>query len=110
MICLKLFENPQYHLPIKFQSDDYKTEVSNLLTGYIKDLETYGAKNDIITAVKQFRRSVSFTLSNYLKGIHSNAFENFGKALEALQIMNSPILSTELGDVIIYRGRVNWGF
>ena len=109
MICLKLFENPQYHLPIKFQSDDYKTEVSNLLTTYINELETCGAKNDTIKAVKQFRRSVSYTLSNYLKGIHSNAFENLGKALDALKIMDSPIISTELGDVLLYRGRVNEG-
>lgn len=103
----RIFSNPLYQLPITFSSDDYKTEISKLLTSYIKDLEEIGVSQIVIDTIKQFRKSVSFTISNYLKGIHSNAFENFGKAIDTLQIIDSPLLSVELGDVLLYRGRVN---
>lgn len=103
----ELFAKKEFQIPIVFESDDFKSEVSKLLTMYIDELSLIGASDEVISRVKSFRKSCAFTLSNYLKGIHSNAFDNFEKALEVLNITHSPLLSTSLNKEIMFRGRVN---
>lgn len=102
-----IFSKPEYKIPIEFNTDNFKEEVRKLLSSYIRELEAIGAPEYVIKYVKSFRRSCVFSLSNYLKGIHSNAFENFERALDALHISDSRLLSTALGSDILFRGREN---
>lgn len=106
-----MFSSGSYDLPVKFDAKatrgDLKRGIAGLLTSYIADLEANGASRDVVNAVTSFRRSCSYVLSNYLKGIHSNAFDNFTKGLGYLGIENSSLLSADLGDEVLYRGRVN---
>ena len=104
-----VFSKPEYQIPIVFETNDLKNEVNKLLTKYIDDLIANNVNSMIVNKIKRFRKSCSFTLSNYLKGIHSNAFKNFEKAISALDIENSPMLSETLGDDVLFRGRINSG-
>ena len=98
----KIFSNMDYSIPIEFKSNDFKNEIKNLLTAYIKELENFDVSQKVIERLKGFRRSCLYVLSNYLKGIHSNAFKNFERALAAIQISDSPLLSTHLGADILF--------
>ena len=102
-----IFSKTEYQLPIVFKSDDFKTEVNRLITNYIDELSKVNADTSVIEKIKKFRASCSYTLTNYLKGIHSNAFDNFEKALGHLEIEDSMLLSSTLGADILFRGRAN---
>ena len=109
MIVDEMFSSGKYDLPITLRQRDMKTGLSTKLTEYIRDLEAAGAPAEVIARVRAFRRSCSVTLSNYFRGIHSLAYDNFKKALSHLSINDSPLLSTPLGDEPLFRGRVNTG-
>lgn len=102
-----LFLKQEYQLPVVFKTDDFKTEVNRLLTNYIDELTNANVDDAIIEKIKKFRTSCSYTLTNYLKGIHSNAFENFEKAVAHLDIEDSLLLSSTLGSDVLFRGRTN---
>ncbi len=102
-----LFQKDEYKLPIIFHTDNYKEEVHQLLTQYIEDLTFYNVDTSVIEQVKQFRRSCMYTISNYLKGIHSNAFENFEKGLSYLNIIESKLTVSQLDNDVFYRCRSN---
>lgn len=102
-----IFSNQAYRIPISFDKDDMKVELSNLLTSYIKDLEANGARPDTVDKVKSFRRSCANTMRNYLKGIHSLAYKNFSNAVAHLGLDESPLLTSTIGDTALYRARIN---
>lgn len=65
---INIFKSDKYKTPIILHSNDFKSEVNTLLSSYIIDLEKHGVDNDIISSVKRFRRSCTYSLSNYFKG------------------------------------------
>lgn len=105
----EIFSKPQFEIPIQFSSDDFKNEVSKLLTSYINELENNNVNADVIATIKSFRSSCSYVLSNYFKGMHYNAYENFIKALKALKLNDVPFFITQMTNDILFRGRVNYG-
>ena len=107
MMIEKIFCKKEFQIPVVFESDDFKDEISKFLTLYIMELKNAGVSEHVVESVKRFKRSCAYSLSNYLKGIHSNAFDNFEKALDSLQISNSKLLSTTLGSDVMFRGREN---
>lgn len=101
-----MFSAGKYDLPIQFNTKatkgDLKKDIAALLTSYIKDLEANGASAEVVSGVTNFRRSCSYVLSNYLRGIHSNAFDDFTKGLAYLGIENSSLLSARLGKEVLF--------
>ena len=103
----RIFSKTEYQLPIVFKSDDFKTEVQRLMTNYINELTRENVDEKIVGKIRKFRASCSYTLTNYLRGIHSNAFVNFEKAIANLDIENSLLLKSTLGGDVLFRGREN---
>lgn len=102
-----IFANGKYNIPIVFDSDDIKTEISNLLSDYIADLNKHDIDDNIIECIEEFKDSCLSTFSNYFKGLHSLAFEDFKKAIKSLDLEDSPLVVTQLKNEILYRGRIN---
>ena len=108
----ELFADGRHDIPIRIKASqytdvDWKDEVSKLLTSYINDLERLKVDSSVIQRVKNFRRSCSYTLTNYFKGNHYRAFENFTRAVDSLQIGGTKLLVTPLGNEPLFRARIN---
>ncbi len=101
------FENKKYQMPIIFESDNLTAEVEKLLDEYILDLENAGVDTDLISKVRVFKEYSHYTLSFYLRGIHSVAFDYFEKAIEVLDITHSQILVSDFKERNLFRGREN---
>ncbi|WP_028505922.1 RES domain-containing protein [Ruminococcus sp. FC2018] len=93
--------------PIVFNSDDFKHEVNRLLNSYVIALKMYGANKSVVERITRFKRSCMFVLSNYFRGNHYNAHNNFERALNALDIDESPLLYSSLDEKCMFRGRIN---
>lgn len=105
-----IFSDPRFKIPVEFESDDFKTEVDNLLKAYFRALEDKGVSQTVLDSIKDFHRLCGYSLKNYLKGIHTNAYKNFEKAVKALNISKSELLKASIPpDVLMYRARENRG-
>lgn len=103
-----IFSDPKLKIPVEFDSDDFKTEVDNLLKAYIRALEDKGVSQAVLVRIKRFRRLCGFSLKNYLKGIHSNAYKNFENAVKELDILESELLKGSIPpNDSMYRAREN---
>lgn len=106
-IIEKLKDRRTLEIPIVFNSDDFVNEVNSLLTDYLSALIKYSANNYVIDRITKFNNSCACVLSNYFRGIHYMAYENFEKALKDLNIDKSPLLYSSLDENCIFRGRIN---
>lgn len=101
------FKNDAFKIPVVFNKDDFKSEFSNLLALYIKELERSNIDREIIARIKSFRKSCSYSISNYLKGKQANVYKNFVRGLTTLNLFDSPLLTVDLGEERLYRSRIN---
>lgn len=102
-----IFKKEEFLFPIQFGSDDFKNETDIFLSLYIQDLDNLGIDPIIINKLNKFKKYCLLCLSNYLKGLHSNAYDNFTNAIKTLGIKESPLFSSHLGNEILFRGRIN---
>lgn len=107
MDIIDFFKKDEFRIPIVFRKDDLKSELNNLLSFYIKELEKNNVSENLISKIKSFRKSCSYCVSNYLKGKQVNAYKNFVRGITTLSIFDSPLLTVNLGDDKLYRGRKN---
>ncbi len=103
----KIYSCKKYQIPVVFESNDIKKETNEFLTSYIRTLKNEGVSEDILNRIKKFRKSCAYMFSNYLKGMRTNAFLNFEKALSALAIEDSPLMTYIINDDVLYRARIN---
>ena len=105
----KLFiEKEEYKFPIVFRSDNFKDELSCLRDSYVNDLKQFYAAKCVVDGVDKFRKLCVESLSYYLRGIHSQSFNCFEKAIGELKIDNSHLLKTSIKkEDLLFRGREN---
>ena len=104
-----IFEKNNYKFPVEY-TDDFRKGVNSLLETYINDLRINQIDDSIIRKIENFKHNCDLTLKNYLKGIYSRAFENFSDAIKDLDIVKSPLLTSNLTEKYFFRGRCNYNF
>lgn len=108
MDLIGFFKKDKYSIPIVFETDDFQKELLYKLDEYINDLKKENVKDNIIYRISSFKRYCGNALNSYLKGSHYNAFSNFKKAIESLDITESPIFKSQLKEKeMLFRGRIN---
>ena len=50
-----IFSDSDFKIPVEFESDDFETEVDNLLKAYIRALEDKGVSQAALDSIKKFR-------------------------------------------------------
>lgn len=100
----------EYSIPIVFNSDNIQKEVEQLLSRYIKSIKEEYADSIIIEKLEQFKKYCGLVYSNYFRGWHSSAFENFKKAINALDVNKNKYFIGQMPNDVIYKGRINSGY
>lgn len=88
----RIFEDEQLHLPIRWDGKNFLYTLAKLYNSYIKNLTTkgmehsneyYGIQADI-TLIKIVCKLIKKTVSHYLNGFPSKAYETFSYMMEQL--------------------------
>ena len=93
----KILENQSFHLPIRWNGNDFALTLEDLFNSYISELEqmpkskgpNYDSLSVDLTRIKRVCGLLVTSIKHYLNGFPSKSYSTFNKAMNLL--MNNPL-------------------